>query len=79
MYFWIEAVKFGITKEDFFAQGTIYPDVIESARGCDVIKSHHNKLLPREVIEQFKAVLEPLDHLFKDEIRLLGKELGLPD
>ena len=65
-----EAVKFGITKEDFFAQGTIYPDVI---------KSHHNKLLPREVIEQFKAVLEPLDHLFKDEIRLLGKELGLPD
>ncbi len=75
-----EAVKFGITKEDFFAQGTIYPDVIESGAGdADVIKSHHNKLLPREVIEQFKAVLEPLDHLFKDEIRLLGKELGLPD
>ena len=75
-----EAVKFGITKEDIFAQGTIYPDVIESGAGdADVIKSHHNKLLPREVIEQFKAVLEPLDHLFKDEIRLLGKELGLPD
>ena len=75
-----EAVKFGITKSDFFAQGTIYPDVIESGEGeAAVIKSHHNKLLPREVIEQFKAVLEPLDHLFKDEIRLLGKELGLPD
>ena len=75
-----EAMKFGITKEDFFAQGTIYPDVIESGAGdADVIKSHHNKLLPREVIEQFQAVLEPLDHLFKDEIRLLGKELGLPD
>ena len=75
-----EAVKFGITKDDFFAQGTIYPDVIESGAGdADVIKSHHNKLLPREVIAQFQAVLEPLDHLFKDEIRLLGKELGLPD
>ena len=75
-----EALKFGITKEDFFAQGTIYPDVIESGAGdADVIKSHHNKLLPREVIEQFQAVLEPLDHLFKDETRQLGKELGLPD
>ena len=73
-----EAKKIGAV--DFLAQGTIYPDVIESGAGdADVIKSHHNKLLPREVIEQFKAVLEPLDHLFKDEIRLLGKELGLPD
>ena len=72
-----EAMKFGITKEDFFAQGTIYPDVIESGAGdADVIKSHHNKLLPREVIEQFQAVLEPLDHLFKEKSGCLARNLA---
>ena len=76
-----EAERFGITKRDFFAQGTIYPDVVESGKGGEsaVIKSHHNKLLPQEVIERFKAVLEPLSLLFKDEVRQLGRELGLPE
>ena len=60
-----------------FAQGTIYPDVIESGKGdADQIKVHHNKALP-DVIE-FDEVVEPLSELFKDEVRRVGLELGIP-
>ncbi|MDR2908768.1 MAG: glutamine-hydrolyzing GMP synthase, partial [Oscillospiraceae bacterium] len=72
-----EAKKIGSV--DFLAQGTIYPDVIESGTGKGaVVKSHHNVGgLPDAV--DFKDILEPLRPLFKNEVRALGETLGLPD
>lgn len=72
-----EAKKIGTV--DFLAQGTIYPDVIESGLGDSaVIKSHHNVGgLPDYV--DFKEIIEPLRLLFKDEVRKAGLELGIPE
>ncbi len=73
-----EARKIG--KVDFLVQGTIYPDVVESGLGGEsaVIKSHHNVGgLPDYV--DFKEIIEPLRDLFKDEVRKVGMEVGLPE
>ena len=66
----------------FLAQGTIYPDIIESGARktggkASTIKSHHN-LIPFPDGVSFELI-EPLDHFFKDEVRALGTSLGLPD
>ena len=72
-----EAKKIG--KVDYLVQGTIYPDVIESGKGKSaVIKSHHNVGGLPSVVD-FKEIIEPLRDLFKDEVRKLGFELGLPE
>ena len=73
-----EAKKIGAV--DFLAQGTIYPDIVESGLGGEsaVIKSHHNVGgLPDYV--DFKEIIEPLRNLFKDEVRKAGLELGIPE
>ncbi|MCC8022984.1 MAG: glutamine-hydrolyzing GMP synthase [Clostridiales bacterium] len=72
-----EASKLGTI--EYLAQGTIYPDIVESGVGdAAVIKSHHNVGgLPEDI--GFEGVVEPLRDLFKDEVRRAGVELGLPD
>jgi len=72
-----EAKKIGAV--DYLVQGTIYPDVIESGLGeSATIKSHHNVGgLPDYV--DFKEIVEPLRLLFKDEVRAVGRELGIPE
>lgn len=72
-----EAKKIGVV--DFLVQGTIYPDISESGEdGHKLVKSHHNVGGLPDVID-FKAIIEPVRELYKDEVRALGQVLGLPD
>ncbi len=72
-----EAKKIGAV--DFLAQGTIYPDIIESGtKDAAVIKSHHNVGGLPDVID-FEEIIEPLRDLFKDEVRKAGFALGIPE
>lgn len=73
-----EAKKIGAV--DFLAQGTIYPDVVESGLGGEsaVIKSHHNVGGLPDFVD-FKEIIEPLRDLFKDEVRKAGLELDIPE
>lgn len=74
--FWKEIKKH--KDKGYFAQGTIYPDCIESGKGqAATIKTHHNRVnIPTDI--EFLGVIEPLKDLFKDEVRQVGEKLGLP-
>ncbi len=73
--FWEEIKK---QEKGYFAQGTIYPDCIESGKGdAAVIKTHHNRVsVPGDI--EFLGIIEPLKQLFKDEVREVGEKLGIP-
>ena len=78
----VRALMQNVTKKDFRSQGTLYPDVIESVSvhgPSDTIKTHHNRAPEILTLIKEGRVIEPLKELFKDEVRKIGQELGMPD
>ncbi len=78
----VEVLFKDIKESDILAQGTLYPDVIEtsSVKGPSAtIKTHHNRVKEIRQLEKEGRILEPFKFLFKDEVRKLGKVLGIPD
>ena len=75
-----ERLKFN-EDEWLLAQGTLYPDIIESGgtKNSKVIKTHHNRVDGIQALIAKGLIIEPLKDLYKDEVRLIGKKLGLPD
>jgi len=76
------SAEMGLNMEDgwMLGQGTIYPDTIETGetKNADKIKTHHNRVEAIQKMMEEGLVIEPLRELYKDEVRLLGEELGLP-
>jgi len=78
----VEEFNSAVTDFDYLAQGTLYPDVIESVstKGpSDTIKTHHNRVTQILKLKKQGKIIEPFEELFKDEVRVLGKTLGVPD
>ncbi len=76
------AAKYGLDSDNWLlAQGTLYPDIIESGgtKNARVIKTHHNRVAGIQELIEKGLIIEPLKDLYKDEVRIIGKQLGLPD
>lgn len=73
-------MKLSVEQGWMLGQGTIYPDTIETGgtKNADTIKTHHNRVPEIEKMMEQGLVIEPLKELYKDEVRALGEELGLP-
>lgn len=74
--------ELGLNEEEWFlGQGTIYPDTIETGgtKHADVIKTHHNQVERIKKLDAAGKIIEPLKQLYKDEVRLVGERLGLPE
>lgn len=77
----LEQLDIGLTEGWMLVQGTIYPDTIESGgtKKANLIKTHHNRVPEIDRLIKAGKVIEPLKELYKDEVREVGRELGLPD